>query len=215
MLHDISTRKHRTQPARTRCAAAQPDHIPGAIYKVLLPVHGEPQLLYVSTRAAELYEVDPAGSHLNWTTHYKRVTPTTCTWSRRLVEASLQHQSQPVQYEYRIIHPTQGLRWLSGEAMARLCGRQHSLVRLYLGHHRAASSTRDHHHGVADRHPPGPTAACAPVEPPLVLRPRPNPAPNTVRPIRVLYAEDKRNQRAVGGAGLQDAPPSGNWSSRH
>ncbi|MDE2592618.1 MAG: PAS domain S-box protein [Burkholderiales bacterium] len=120
VIHDISTRKHIERSLRERDLLLKSlDHIPGALYKVLLPVQGEPQLLYASTRAAELYEVDPASVRLNWTTHYKRVHPDDLHMVTRLVEASLQHQSQPLQYEYRVILPTKGVRWLSGEAIAQ------------------------------------------------------------------------------------------------
>lgn len=120
VIHDISTRKHIERSLRERDLLLKSlDHIPGALYKVLLPVQGEPQLLYASTRAAELYEVDPASVRLNWTTHYKRVHPDDLHMVTRLVEASLQHQSQPLQYEYRVILPHKGLRWLSGEAIAQ------------------------------------------------------------------------------------------------
>lgn len=120
VIHDISTRKHIERSLRERDLLLKSlDHIPGALYKVLLPVQGEPQLLYASTRAAELYEVDPASVRLNWTTHYKRVHPDDLHMVTRLVEASLQHQSQPLQYEYRVILPNKGVRWLSGEAIAQ------------------------------------------------------------------------------------------------
>ncbi|HET8693402.1 MAG: PAS domain S-box protein [Burkholderiales bacterium] len=120
VLHDISTRKHIERSLRERDLLLKSlDHIPGALYKVLLPVQGEPQLLYASTRAAELYEVDPASQRLNWTTHYKRVHPEDLHMVTRLVEASLQHQSHPIQYEYRVVLPNKGVRWLSGEAVAQ------------------------------------------------------------------------------------------------
>lgn len=190
VLHDISTRKHIERSLRERDVLLRSlDHIPGAIYKVLLPVHGEPQLLYVSTRAAQLYEVDPAGSHLNWTTHYKRVHPDDLHMVTRLVEASLQHQSQPVQYEYRIIHPTQGLRWLSGEAVAQALPDGSTAWYGYTSdvteQRQSTVTTMVSHTDIRlDRLPPAPPLA--PPGPP----PQAQPGSNTVRPIRVLYAED-------------------------
>ncbi|HEX5311150.1 PAS domain-containing protein [Aquabacterium sp.] len=202
VLHDISTRKHIERSLRERDVLLRSlDHIPGAIYKVLLPAQGEPQLLYASTRAAQLYEVDPACTTLNWTTHYKRVHPDDLHTVTRLVEASLQHQSQPVQYEYRIIHPTQGLRWLSGEAVAQALPdgstawygytadvteqRQGALrtPQLEAPAPPAVTTMVTHTDIRLDRLPPPPPSSGAD---PAAL-----PAPAAaVRPIRVLYAED-------------------------
>lgn len=51
VIHDISTRKHIERSLRERDLLLRSlDHIPGALYKVLMPAHGEPQLLYASTR---------------------------------------------------------------------------------------------------------------------------------------------------------------------
>lgn len=120
IFHDITTRKHIERSLRERDALLRSlDHIPGAIYKVLLPLHGEPQLLYASSAAAQLYEIDPAATRLNWTTHYKRVHPDDLQQVTQWVSASLEQPNQPLQYTYRVITPHHGVRWLSGEAVAQ------------------------------------------------------------------------------------------------
>lgn len=208
VIHDISTRKHIERSLRERDLLLKSlDHIPGALYKVLLPIQGEPQLLYASTRAAELYEVDPASVRLNWTTHYKRVHPDDLHMVTRLVEASLQHQSQPLQYEYRVILPHKGVRWLSGEAIAQALPDGSTA---WYGYTTDITEQKQNRFTSDPRVEEIPAAPVATMVSNTDIRIEPSPPPEAdtqpadllqavvaatpraslVRPIRVLYAED-------------------------
>lgn len=220
VIHDISTRKHIERSLRERDLLLRSlDHIPGALYKVLMPAHGEPQLLYASTRAAEMYEVDPASVRLNWTTHYKRVHPDDLHMVTKLVEASLQHQSQPLQYEYRVVLPHKGVRWLSGEAIAQALPDGSTAWYGYTTDITEQKQNRFTGDPRRDELSPAPVATMVSrtdiqIEPVLPEPPQAEPpatpptsggmdatpdtqpdaltdvAPSNVRPIRVLYAED-------------------------
>ncbi|MGE5452014.1 MAG: PAS domain S-box protein [Acidobacteriota bacterium] len=196
VIHDISTRKHIERSLRERDVLLKSlDHIPGVLYKVLLPVQGEPQLLYASTRAAELYEIDPASARLNWTTHYKRVHPDDLHMVTRLVEASLQHQSQPLQYEYRVILPGKGVRWLSGEAVAQALPDGSTAWYGYTTDITEQKQNRFTGDPRAAEPPEGRTEeAHAPLEgdtePAELLQAVVAATPLAARPVRVLYAED-------------------------
>ena len=169
---------------------------------------------FMPARAADLYEVDPASIRLNWTTHYKRVHPDDLHMVTKLVEASLQHQSQPLQYEYRVVLPHKGVRWLSGEAIAQTLPDGSTAWYGYTTDITEQKQNRFTGDPRRDELSPAPVATMVSrtdiqIEPVLPEPPRSEPpdlppatggdtqpdaladAPaSNVRPIRVLYAED-------------------------
>ncbi|MBI3380562.1 MAG: response regulator [Aquabacterium sp.] len=93
-------------------------HIPGVLYKVVVPPGGEAQLHYISERAAELYELDPQATGLDWSAHYKRIHPDDLPMVLQLSREVADEEGMLQQFEYRTILPKKGLRWMAGQAFA-------------------------------------------------------------------------------------------------
>ncbi|HEX5358158.1 MAG TPA: ATP-binding protein [Aquabacterium sp.] len=93
-------------------------HIPGVLFKVVVPPGGEAQLHYISERAAELYELDAEATGLNWSAHYERVHPDDLPLVMKLSREVADEEGQLQHFEYRTILPKKGLRWMAGQAIA-------------------------------------------------------------------------------------------------
>ncbi|MGQ0597980.1 ATP-binding protein [Aquabacterium sp.] len=93
-------------------------HIPGVLYKVVVPPGGEAQLHYISERAAELYELDPQATGLDWSAHYKRIHPDDLPMVLQLSREVADEEGMLQQFEYRTILPKKGQRWMAGQAFA-------------------------------------------------------------------------------------------------
>jgi signal transduction histidine kinase/ActR/RegA family two-component response regulator len=93
-------------------------HIPGVLYKVVVPPGGEAQLHYISERAAALYELDPEATGLDWSAHYQRIHPDDLPLVQGLSREIADQDGQLQHFEYRVILPSKGLRWMAGQSVA-------------------------------------------------------------------------------------------------
>jgi len=93
-------------------------HIPGVLFKVVVPPGGEAQLHYISARAAELYELDAQATGLDWSAHYKRIHPDDLPLVQQLSREVADQEGVLQHFEYRTILPKKGLRWMAGQSIA-------------------------------------------------------------------------------------------------
>ena len=93
-------------------------HIPGVLFKIVIPPGGEAQLHYISERAAALYELDAEAVGLDWSAHYQRIHPEDLPLVQRLSREVTDEEGKLQHYEYRVILPSKGLRWMAGQSIA-------------------------------------------------------------------------------------------------
>ncbi|TAK96607.1 MAG: PAS domain-containing hybrid sensor histidine kinase/response regulator [Aquabacterium sp.] len=93
-------------------------HIPGVLFKVVVPPGGEAQLHYISERAAELYELDANATGMDWSAHYQRIHPDDLPLVMQLSREIADKEGQLQHFEYRAILPKKGLRWMAGQSIA-------------------------------------------------------------------------------------------------
>src|SRR5690606_16189161 len=92
--------------------------IPGLLYKVVLPKDGgAPQLQYINEGVSAFYEFGP-DEKLTWDSQYRRIHPDDIDKFKALVRMAPDQDNKLVQFEYRVILPTKGLRWLAGQAIS-------------------------------------------------------------------------------------------------
>ncbi len=104
--------------AREGLLAGLSKHVPGVLFKVVVPPGGEAQLHYISERAAELYELDAQATGLDWSAHYHRIHPDDLPLVQQLSREIADQEGKLQQFEYRTILPKKGQRWMAGQAMA-------------------------------------------------------------------------------------------------
>ncbi|WP_052162410.1 ATP-binding protein [Aquabacterium sp. NJ1] len=104
--------------AREGLLAGLSQHVPGVLFKVVVPPGGEAQLHYISERAAELYELDAQATGLDWSAHYHRIHPDDLPLVQQLSREIADQEGKLQQFEYRTILPKKGQRWMAGQAMA-------------------------------------------------------------------------------------------------
>ena len=92
-------------------------NLPGVLFKVWVSPEGEAQLHYVSAQVKQLYELPDSTSAADWLRHYERIHPDDVAGVRRLMSTRGLDTSKPISYEYRVLLPSKGLRWLAGQAM--------------------------------------------------------------------------------------------------
>jgi signal transduction histidine kinase/ActR/RegA family two-component response regulator len=105
--------------ARDALLKSLSQHIPGVLFKIVIPAGGEAQLHYISERAAELYELDVNATGMTWASHYERIHPDDLPMVKRLSGELCIEEGQMQRYEYRAILPSKGLRWMSGQSVSR------------------------------------------------------------------------------------------------
>ncbi|MBI2733234.1 MAG: response regulator [Aquabacterium sp.] len=93
-------------------------HVPGVLFKVVVPPGGEAQLHYISERAAELYELDAQATGLDWSAHYQRIHPDDLPRVLALSREVTDQEGKLEHFEYRTILPKKGLRWMAGQSIA-------------------------------------------------------------------------------------------------
>ncbi len=93
-------------------------NIPGVLFKVVIAADGEAQLHYISEKAAELYELDAQAAHLNWSAHYARIHPDDVERIKALSRTEATVDGRQLHYEYRVILPSKGLRWMAGQTVS-------------------------------------------------------------------------------------------------
>lgn len=104
--------------AREGLLAGLSKHVPGVLFKVVVPPGGEAQLHYISERAAELYELDAQATGLDWSAHYHRIHPDDLPLVQQLSREITDQEGKLQHFEYRTILPRKGLRWMAGQAIA-------------------------------------------------------------------------------------------------
>lgn len=119
MLQDVTERQQMAQRLGERDALLKSlgRNLPGMLYKMWVPVIGEPQLQYVSAQVQQLYELPANVRHDDFSIHYKYVHPDDLDKVRMLTSARGLDPGKPISYEYRVVLPSKGLRWLGGQAM--------------------------------------------------------------------------------------------------
>ncbi len=120
VVTDITDRKLTERRLRERdtLLSSLGRNMPGAIYKLTAGPEGQPLLKYISERAADLYELVPDQLNKDWALHYTRVHPDDLPAVRRMGIDAMKPDATlaPVRYEYRVLLPRKGLRWLGGQA---------------------------------------------------------------------------------------------------
>jgi len=93
-------------------------HIPGVLFKGVVGDDGRFHLHYISQRAAELYELDASRPEaLDWDSHYERIHPEDLPTVKRLSATPPSTTGQVTRYEYRVLLPSKGLRWMAGQSV--------------------------------------------------------------------------------------------------
>lgn len=111
-------RTRRRLQARDALLKGLSQNIPGVLFKVVIPAGGEAQLQYISEKAAELYELDPDAAHMDWSAHYARIHPDDVQRIRDLSRVEANEDGKQMRYEYRVILPGKGLRWMAGQSVS-------------------------------------------------------------------------------------------------
>ncbi len=94
-------------------------HIPGVLFKGVVGEDGRFHLHYISQRAAELYELDASRPEaLDWDSHYERIHPDDLPAVKRLSATVPTAAGKVARYEYRVLLPVKGLRWMAGQSVA-------------------------------------------------------------------------------------------------
>jgi signal transduction histidine kinase/CheY-like chemotaxis protein len=92
-------------------------NIPGLLYKVVIPKDGEPQIQYINEKVIEFYEYDPTAK-LDWNSHYSRIHPDDIDKVKAISSHPPEDDNKLMQYEYRVILPSKGLRWVAGQSIS-------------------------------------------------------------------------------------------------
>ena len=118
ILRDISQIKAtelalRDAQAELRCMA---DNVPGVISRVLLRPDGSMQLMYVSHRIRELFELDPEDLLADMNEVWKRIHPD----DLEQFERAMQHSAktlEPYHVAYRLVLEEKGTRWVVASSL--------------------------------------------------------------------------------------------------
>ncbi len=119
LREQLAKAQHRLQ-AREGLLKGLSQHIPGVLFKVLVSNDGDTRMVYISERAAEIYElgdIDPAT--LTWSSHYVRIHPDDRPIVEALSRAVCEHPGELRHYEYRVQLPSKGLRWMAGQSVGQ------------------------------------------------------------------------------------------------
>lgn len=119
MLQDVTVRQQMAHRLLERDALLKSlgRNLPGVLYKMWAPPQGAPQLQYVSAQVKQLYELPVDIRPDDWSAHYRYIHPDDIDMVRRLTSALGLDTGKPISYEYRVLLPSKGLRWLGGQAM--------------------------------------------------------------------------------------------------
>ena len=119
MLQDVTARKALAQRLEERDNLLQSlsRNLPGVLFKVRVTTQGVPQLQYVSAQVQKLYELPDDNPHGEWASHYQRIHPDDLASVQKLISLNGLDTRKPISYEYRVLLPSKGERWLAGQAM--------------------------------------------------------------------------------------------------
>ena len=119
LREQLATAQRRLQ-AREGLLKGLSQHIPGVLFKVLVSRNGDTRMVYISERAAEIYEltdIDPAT--LTWSSHYSRIHPDDRPIVEALSRSVCEHPGELKHYEYRVQLPSKGQRWMAGQSVGQ------------------------------------------------------------------------------------------------
>ena len=120
VIEDITERKASEQALREREAllSSMGKFVPGLIHKIGFDAEGRARFLYISDRAMEMFELPHELMERDYHAHHRHVHPDDQAYVKRLATApkpgALLH---PVDFEYRVILPSKGLRVYGGHAI--------------------------------------------------------------------------------------------------
>ena len=119
LREQLATAQRRLQ-AREGLLKGLSQHIPGVLFKVLVSADGDTRMVYISERAADIYElgdIDPAT--LTWSSHYTRIHPDDRPMVEALSRSVCERPGELKHYEYRVQLPRKGLRWMAGQSVGQ------------------------------------------------------------------------------------------------
>ena len=119
-IEDITERKAAELALREREAllSSMGKFVPGLIHKIGFDADGRARFLYISDRAMEMFELPHELMERDYHAHHARVHPDDLAYVRRLATAPKPGALlRPVDFEYRVILPSKGLRVYGGHAI--------------------------------------------------------------------------------------------------
>jgi len=120
VIEDITERKASELALREREAllSSMGKFVPGLIHKIGFDADGRARFLYISDRAMEMFELPHELMERDYHAHHARVHPDDLAYVRRLATAPKPGALlRPVDFEYRVILPSKGLRVYGGHAI--------------------------------------------------------------------------------------------------
>jgi len=120
VIEDITERKASELALREREAllSSMGKFVPGLIHKIGFDANGRARFLYISDRALEMFELPHELMVRDYHAHHMRVHPDDQAYVKRLATAPKPGALlRPVDFEYRVILPSKGLRVYGGHAI--------------------------------------------------------------------------------------------------
>jgi len=120
VIEDITERKASEQALRDREAllSSMGKFVPGLIHKIGFDASGRAKFIYISDRALEMFELPHELMERDYYAHHSRVHPDDQAYVRRLATVPKPGALlKPVDFEYRVILPSKGLRVYGGHAI--------------------------------------------------------------------------------------------------
>ncbi len=120
VIEDITERKASELALREREAllSSMGKFVPGLIHKIGFDADGRARFLYISDRAMEMFELPHELMVRDYHAHHMRVHPDDQAYVKRLATAPKPGTLlRPVDFEYRVILPSKGLRVYGGHAI--------------------------------------------------------------------------------------------------
>ena len=120
VIEDITERKASELALREREAllSSMGKFVPGLIHKIGFDANGRARFLYISDRAMEMFELPHEQMVRDYHAHHMRVHPDDQAYVKRLATAPKPGALlRPVDFEYRVILPSKGLRVYGGHAI--------------------------------------------------------------------------------------------------
>ena len=120
VIEDITERKASELALREREAllSSMGKFVPGLIHKIGFDADGRARFLYISDRAMEMFELPHELMVRDYHAHHQRVHPDDQAYVKRLATAPKPGALlRPVDFEYRVILPSKGLRVYGGHAI--------------------------------------------------------------------------------------------------